>query len=69
MCGVKTNSKRVEAKEQKQFIFIQTDKPIYKPGQKSMLVVCALFTADKIFKKYNVAYVVCVPASTSIEIL
>ena len=34
VCGVKTGSKRVEAKEQKQFIFIQTDKPIYKPGQK-----------------------------------
>ena len=41
VCGVNTGSKRVEAKEQKQFIFIQTDKPIYKPGQKSMIVVCA----------------------------
>ena len=41
VCGVKTSSKRVEAKEQKPFVMIQTDKPIYKPGQKSMIVVCA----------------------------
>ena len=37
VCGVKTESRSVIIKRERgNNIFIQTDKPIYKPGQKSM---------------------------------
>ena len=37
VCGVKTGSKTVYARERNQHkVFIQTDKGIYKPGQKGM---------------------------------
>jgi hypothetical protein len=37
VCGVPTQSRTLYVKaEKKNNIFIQTDKPIYKPGQKGM---------------------------------
>ena len=39
VCGNKTGKRKIRARILKDNIFIQTDKPIYKPGQKSRIFI------------------------------
>ena len=57
VCGVKTESRSVYAKRERgNNIFIQTDKPIYKPGQKSMNIGYTRELFHNSFLPHQIAY-------------